>query len=143
MRLGDDLRQLRQPRIDRRFDLEHIQSRPGDVAGLDGRRQRRLVDQLPASRVDDTHARPAAPRPRGVDEVTRFRRRRNVKRYVISSGKEVVELQELDPEPGRSLFGDERIVRDELHAERARLLVLDNCERVLAAAPEITTLLAA
>ena len=57
--------------------------------------------------------------------------RRHVQRDVVGAGEQVVERHQLDAEVGGHLLGDERIVRDDAHAERrgaARHLLADAAE---------------
>ena len=62
VRRRDDLRQLRERPVGRRFLLEHVEAGAGDDAALDGAAQRGFVDQLAARRVDDADARLARAR---------------------------------------------------------------------------------
>src|SRR4029079_8559792 len=56
MRCGDDLTQLGERPIRRRFFLEHIQPCAGDDPAVERASQRRFVDQLAARRIDDAKA---------------------------------------------------------------------------------------
>ena len=55
-----------------------------------------------------------------VEQVLRFRRRRQVQRQVVGDRAQLVERQQLDAEPAAISLRDERIVRDDPHPERAR-----------------------
>ena len=57
-----------------------------------------------------------------VEQVLRLRRRRQVQRQVVGRRAQLVERQQLDAEAVGDLLRDERIVRDDAHAERARAL---------------------
>ena len=120
VRRGDDLRQLGQAPVLRRLDLEHVERRAGDVARFDRVGERGLVDQLAARGVDDPHAALALRQTGRAEEVPRLGRRRNVEADVVGDLAHAVEREQLDAERGRDCLGDERVVRDDLHAERAR-----------------------
>ena len=90
-----------------------------------------LVNQIAAGGVDDPDALLGPCQPLGVDQLPRLRRRRHVQRDIVGAREEVVDRHELDAEIRRHLFGDERIVRDDAHAERrgaARHFLADPAE---------------
>ncbi len=73
MRSGDHVRKPDQRAILRRLLGKDVQSSSGDVATLDGCRQIRFVDELPASSIDDAHALLHLRNGRGVDHFPRLR----------------------------------------------------------------------
>ena len=85
MRRRDDLRQRRQPFVSGWLGLEHVQAGAGDVSRLDRIRERRLVDQLAARRVHNSHTLLAAREPLGVHDVMRLRQRRHMESDEVSA----------------------------------------------------------
>ena len=106
-----------QPVIDGGLDIEHVERGAGHVAGLDRIGQRGLVDEIAARRVDDADSLLGGSQPPGVDDPSRLLVRRHVQRHVVGAREHIVERHELDAEVGRHLLGDERVVRDDAHAE--------------------------
>ena len=109
-----DLRQLGERPIGRRLVFEDVERR---------RRRRcrfRCARRSAASSISSPRAvlmmpdaRLAAREPRVVEQVLRFRRRRQVQRQVVGRRAQLVERQQLDAEAGRDLRRDVRIVRDD------------------------------
>ena len=54
-----------------------------------------------------------------VEEMPRFGRRRKVEADVVGDVAHAVEAEQLDAERGRDVLGNERVVRDDFHAEGA------------------------
>jgi hypothetical protein len=119
VRRRDDLWQLREPPVGRRLFLEHVEPRAAHMPRLDRVGERGLVDQLATRRVDQPHAFPAFREARLAEQVPGLGRGRNVEADVVRRFAHAVERQELDAERSGDVLGNERIVRDNFHAERA------------------------
>src|SRR5688572_16262451 len=117
---GDDLRQLLQPLVYRGFLLEDVKAGSSDLAGLDRVGECLLVHEIAARGVDDAQTFPGPGQTLGVHQLARLRIRRHVQRQKVGSHEQVVERHELHAEIRGDLFRNERIVRDEPHAERRR-----------------------
>ncbi len=89
------------------------------MARFDRVGQGRLVDELAARGVDDPHAGLALRQTSGAEQVPRLGRRRNMEADVIGDLAHAVEGEQLNAERRRDGLGDERVVRDNIHAERA------------------------
>ena len=113
----DDLRQLGERPIGRRFGFEHIETGAADQSFLDRAPKGPFVDQLAARGIDEADAGLAARKAVVIEEVPRFRRRRQVQRQVIGVRADFVESHELDAQARRDLLGNVRIVGDDAHAE--------------------------
>ena len=100
-----------------RLLLEHVEGRAGHLAALDGRRERRLVDDPAARAVDDAHAAPHARERARADEPARLRRERGVDGDEVGARVELVERDQLDAQARGDLVGDEGVVGDHLHAQ--------------------------
>ena len=122
VRRGDDLRKLRERPVRRRLRFEHVQRGRAHDAACNRAAQRRFVDQLAARGVDEANAGPALREPLVVEEMLRLGRRGQVQRQVVGRRAHLLERHQLDAERGRDLLGDERVVRDDPHAERAGAL---------------------
>ncbi len=114
-----DLWELGQAPVLRWLDLEDVERRTRDVARFDRVGQRVLVDEFAAGGVDDPQARLALRQTGSAEEVPRLGRRRKVEADVVGDLAHAVEGEQLDAERGRDGLGDERVVRDNIHAERA------------------------
>ena len=76
----------------RRLLGEHVEGRAGDLAGIERRAQRRLVDQAAARAIDDAHALLHLGERRGVDDVPGLVGQRRVQRDEIGAPEQLVEL---------------------------------------------------
>ena len=117
-----DLWQLGECPIGRRLLFEDVEPRAADNPFFKRATERRFVDQLAARGVDQSDARLALREAVVVEEMLRLRRGREVQREVVGRRAQLVERHQFDAEPGRDFLRDERIVRDEAHAERTRPL---------------------
>src|SRR6185503_17980854 len=90
----------------------------------DGTIRQRLVESIlvnqPAARaVDETRPVLHFAEDVTIDQSTRLGRQRRMDREKIGAGVDVVERRQLDLQIARLFGRDERIVSDDLHAERA------------------------
>ena len=78
--------------------LEHVEPRPGDRAGSEGRGERRLVDDRPSGRVDEKRGR-LHPGQRGsIDQVVRLGAERAVERDDVGARQQLLECEMARPE---------------------------------------------
>src|SRR5262245_22848160 len=96
MRRGDDLGELGQRPLCRRLLLEDVQSGARDDAAVQRTLECRLVDEVAASRIDDSNPRLHSREPRVVEQVPSLRRRRQMQRQVVRGQTEIVEREEVD-----------------------------------------------
>ena len=96
---------------------EHVEGGAGHMAGIEGRAQRRLVDEAAAGAVDDAHALLGLGEVLGREDVLRLLGHRHVQRDDVGAAQEIVELDLLDAELDGALRRQERIVGDDLHAQ--------------------------
>ena len=104
---------------------------PATWPGFNRVGQRRFVNQVAACGVDQADALLRPGQPLGVDEVAGLLVARHVERHVVGAREEIVERHQLDAEVAGHLLRDERVVRDDAHAERrgaARDLLADPAE---------------
>ena len=120
MRRCHDLWKAAQILIGRRLGLKHVQPCTRHVSGGDRLAERDLVDQVSPRGVDDAHPRLAACQPLTVEQARGAARRWDVQREEIGAVAELVERHQLDPEILGDLGGDERVMRNDVHLERAR-----------------------
>src|SRR4029079_15272931 len=111
VRRRNHLRELGQSPFRRWFTFEHVEAGAGDLAGLDGGGERRLVDEFSPSRVHDSNTSLAPGQAPRVEQVSRLRRGRKVKCQVVRGRTEIVERHQLYAERAGDLLGDERMVR--------------------------------
>ena len=100
-----------------RLHLEHVEGGAADVARLEGRGQRALVDQAAARAVDDAHALLGLGQRGGVDDVAGPVGERGVQRDEIGAAQQVVELDLLHAQLHGALGREEGIEGDHLHLE--------------------------
>ena len=107
----------------KRLALEHIERRAAETTRSKRRRQRRLVDDAAARRVDQDRVRLHRREPRGVDQMPRRRRERNVQRDDVRGREQLAECDAsgavLRPDRRRSLPAPDRTRRSACRA-RAR-----------------------
>ena len=131
VRRGDDFVQLQQrPRIG--LLREHVECGAGELARANRFLQGLLVDELTARGVDETgtvaHLRDRV----ASDQATGLVGERGVQRDDVRGSEHPVErLRALDAEVAEALLGDERVVRNDTHAQAdgaARDLLADPSE---------------
>ena len=120
MRGHDDVLELEE-RAGVRLLLEDVESRPGDLPGADGVRERLLVDQPAASRVDDADT---VPHPRErclVEQPPRLLVERKVERDQVGLAIDVLGRRRgLDPELAEPVERHVRVVRDDAEPQPQR-----------------------
>ena len=109
MRRADDVREAEERARLGRLGDEDVDAGAGDLAGLDRRGERLLVDQAAAGAIDDADAVLHLGDRRRVDDVLRLLGERRVQRDEIGAAEELVELDLVDAELHGALF---RQVRD-------------------------------
>jgi hypothetical protein len=119
VRRGHDLPHLHERPVGRRLLLEDVERRARDDALVDRAPERQLVDELAASRVDDADARLHARKAFVIQQSPRVGGRGQVQGQEVGLLAHGIERQQLDPGAGRHVGGDERVVGDDPHAERA------------------------
>ena len=138
MRRAHDVFVPEQRILGRRLDREHVEGGAGDMAGIERRPQRRLVDQPAARAIDDAHAAAHFLERLLVDDVPGLLGERRVQGDEIGAPEQLVELDLLDAEIGRPLGRQERIEGDHLHLQpvravgddRADIAAADDAERL-------------
>ena len=98
-----------------RFGREAVEARGPELAGSDGREERRLVDETAARRVDEDRAVAHAADGVGVDHAPVLGRQRTMERQDMRSLDDGIEGGDLDPAGN---LGCERVERDDAHAHR-------------------------
>jgi hypothetical protein len=101
---------------------------PGDVAGVEPRLQRRLVDQPAACAVDDAHALLRLGQVLRRQDVAGLVSQWRVQRDEIGTGQQLIELDLLDAEFDAALGREEGIIGDHLHLQAARPLGDDRAD---------------
>ena len=106
----------------KRLLVEDVERRAAEPAGLQGLRDRRLVDDAAAGGVDEDRV-GLRPRQRlGADQVARLRRQRHMQRNHVRRRDEIVEGDGLDAAPGlvpgRTVGGHIGVVGHDAHPER-------------------------
>ena len=119
MRRRDDLVGAEERIVFRRFDFEHVEGGPGDMAVVQRRLERVLVDQPAAGAVDDPHARLHPADRGGVDHVAGAVDKRRVQRNEVGAPYQVVEFDLLDAHFPGALRRQERVAGDHLHLQAA------------------------
>ena len=121
MRGDDHVLAAEERRAGRRLLRHHVQRRPRQLPGVQRRRQRRLVHDRTARRIDQVGGRLHLTEGVGVEQAARLRQQRRVNRHVVGSTQQLREIDVLDAFADEDLERHVRIVGDHLQAERPRL----------------------
>ena len=97
--------------------IEDVEGGAPEAVLLQRRRQRSLVDDAAAGRVDEDRIGAHARDRLGADEAARFGRQRHVQRDDVGRDEEIVKRDPRDRIPGGIVRRHEGIVRDDAHAE--------------------------
>ena len=117
VRRADDVGETEQRAVLGRLHLEHVEGGAADMAGLEGRGQRALVDQAAARAVDDAHALLGLGKRCRVDDVAGLVGERGVQGDEIGAAQQVVELHLLHAQLHGALGRQEGIEGDHLHLQ--------------------------
>ena len=121
------------------FVFEHIDGGTGDLTGSDCLGKREFVDDAAAGDVDDPQVWLGEPETFLVDQPDGLAGLRHMEGEKVGPRHEVVEFEELDVEVFGRFGWDERIVGNDLHAERSGAMgdeatdatEADNAERLV------------
>ena len=96
---------------------QHVQARPGHLPRVQGRRQRRRVDEAPARGVDDDDPRPTKPQGITVEHPAGFVGQRRVEGDDVRLAQQLLQRDVAQPEDLRHERAAVRVAGQHLHAE--------------------------
>ena len=117
MRRADDVLEAEQRIFLGWLDREHIEAGAGDMARFDRGGQRHLVDEPTARAIDDAHAGFRLLQCGGVDDVLGLLGQRRMQRDEVGALEQFIEFDLLDAQLDGTLWRQERIEGDHLHAQ--------------------------
>ena len=122
VRGGDDVLELEQRRVGARLAGVDVEPGGSDPALLQRGEQRRLVDDAAAGGVDEDQRRLDGGELVGADDAHRLGGLRQVHRDDVGAAQQLVERDQADAHLRGAAGGDERVVGDDVHAERRQPL---------------------
>ncbi len=122
VRRNDDGLELEQRRLGGRLGGEDVDAGTGDPSLLEGDRERVLVDDAAAGRVDDPHRRLDLAQGLVADQPDGLRRLRQVHGDEVADLEQLVEADETHAHLGSPRAGDVGVEGHDLHAERRKPL---------------------
>ena len=117
MRRADDVGQAEKRAFGGRLDLEDVEACAGDMAGLDGVGQSRLIDETAAGAIDDTHAGLGLGQRLAGENAARLVGHRHMQGDEIGLGEQLVQFHLGDAHFLGALGRKEGVIGQNVHAQ--------------------------